>query len=90
MVSRRTGQEVFRPHILQILREYGGRLDAEDLLTELESRMDVVLLERDREMSPQGEVRWRTTARAERKAMIDEGLVVAQPGVWELTEKGLA
>ena len=31
------------------------------------------------EPAPTGEVRWQTTARAERKAMIDEGLIVSAP-----------
>ena len=45
--------------------------------------------DRDRQKAPTGEVRWHTAARAERKAMIDEGLIVpAQPGVWQLTERG--
>lgn len=88
-ISRTTSQEAFRPHILRILQEYGGRLAAEELLVELAERMDDVLLERDRQTSPTGEVRWQTAARKERKAMIDEGLVVpAQPGIWELTAEG--
>jgi hypothetical protein len=50
-----------------------------------------VLLDRDKQKSPTGEVRWQTAARAERKAMTDEGLIVAaQPGVWQLTERGRA
>ena len=49
--------------------------------------MEDVLRERDLETSPTGEVRWQTAARAERKAMIDEGLIVgALPGVWQLTD----
>ena len=82
-------QETFRPHILSVLRDAGGQLDTEDVMMQLAERMDEVLLERDRQVAPGGEVRWQTAARKERKAMIDEGLVVgAQPGLWQLTEQG--
>jgi len=86
-VSRVTPAEAFRPHIVEVLREAGGSLEVESVMQRLEERMVGVLLERDRQVAPGGEVRWQTTARKERKAMIEEGLVVgAQPGVWELTE----
>ncbi|WP_205471584.1 hypothetical protein [Nocardioides sp. SYSU D00038] len=85
-----TDQAAFRPHILQVLSEHGGRLDQADVLEALGQRMDDVLRDRDRTTAPTGEVRWQIAARKERKAMIDEGLMrPATPGVWELTEKGL-
>ncbi len=88
-LSRTTSQGAFRPYILRILQEHAGRLAAEELLIELAEQMDDVLLERDRQTSPTGELRWQTAARKERKAMIDEGLVVAaQPGIWELAAQG--
>lgn len=87
--SRRTDQAAFRLHILAVLGDHAGRLEAEDMLVALAERMDDVLLQRDKEPNPQGELRWQTSARAERRSMIDEGLmVVAQPGIWELTEVG--
>lgn len=80
-------QDAFRPYILEVLREAGGHLDTDAVMEQLAERMQDVLLERDRQVAPTGEVRWQTAARKERKAMIDEGLVVgAQPGVWQLTE----
>lgn len=86
-VSRVTPPETFRPHIVEVLREAGGALDVESVMQRLEERLQDVLLDRDRQVAPGGEVRWQTTARKERKAMIDEGLVVgARPGVWQLTE----
>jgi len=87
-VRKRTEQEAFRPFIVQLLKDE-GRLEHAEVMELLEERMAEVLLDRDRQKAPTGEVRWHTAARAERKAMIDEGLIVpAQPGVWQLTERG--
>jgi len=86
-----TPTEEFRPHVLAILRDSGGRLDAEDLMLELEIRLEDVLTPGDRELAPQGGERWHVAVRRQRKALADEGLLVpAQPGVWELTAQGLA
>lgn len=83
-----TGPAAFRPYIVEVLRDAGGHLDTEAVMDRLAERMCDVLLERDRQLAPTGEVRWQTAARKERKAMIDEGLVVgAQPGVWQLTDR---
>ena len=89
-VPRRwTPSEDFRPHILTTLQDHGGRLDADDLMGELESRLADTLTPGDRERAPQGGDRWHVAVRRQRKEMIDEGLVVpAQPGVWELTAQG--
>jgi hypothetical protein len=88
-VSRSTAQQAFRPYILQVLRDAGAPLDTDEVMLELEILMEDVLRDRDREKSPTREVRWQQAARAERKAMMDDGLIVpAQPGVWELTERG--
>lgn len=86
-----TPTEEFRPHVLAILRESGGRLDADDLMLELEIRLDDVLTPGDRENAPQGDQRWHLAVRRQRKALADEGLLVpAQPGVWELTPRGMS
>lgn len=89
-IRKRTEQETFRPFILQLLQEEGA-LETAEVMELLADRMAEVLLERDKQKSPTGEIRWQTVARAERKAMMDEGLIVAaQPGVWQLTESGKA
>lgn len=86
-----TPSEAFRPHLLAILGESGGRLDADDLMLELEIRVEDTLTPGDREKAPQGGVRWHIATRKQRKEMIDEGLIVpGQPGVWQLTDAGLA
>ncbi len=89
--TRRTPQASFRPYLLAILQEHGGSREVEDLMAELVGRMDGVLREADHELVNQGEVRWRYAARLERKAMVDDGLMLPaqQPGVWQLTEEGL-
>jgi hypothetical protein len=90
VAPRRTPQKEFRPFILGILQESGGRQETEKLFTELERRMEPVLRAADHEQVNQGEVRWRYAARLERKAMLDDGLMLpARPGVWELSAKGL-
>ena len=67
-----------------------GSLETEDMLLELEMAMEDELRERDRQPSPTGEIRWHTTARKERKAMIDAGLMAEGHGLWELTDAGRA
>ena len=86
--SKVSDQSAFRPHIVAILRAEGS-LETEDMLLELELAMEDELRERDRQPTPTGEVRWHQSARMERKAMIDAGLMAGgKPGVWELTEAG--
>lgn len=88
--SKVTDSAAFRPHIVRILRAEGS-LDTEDMLLELEMAMEDELRERDRQPTPTGEVRWHQSARSERKAMIDAGLMAGgKPGVWELTDAGRA
>ena len=87
-VRVRTEQETFRPYIVRLLKEEGA-LETAEVMEQLAERMDDVLLDRDKQKSPTGEVRWQTVARSERKAMMDEGLIVpAQPGIWQLTDRG--
>lgn len=85
--SKVTSQEAFRGHIVRILKAEGS-LETEDMLLELEMAMEDELRERDRQPSPTGEIRWHTTARKERKAMIDAGLMAEGLGLWELTDAG--
>lgn len=81
---------MLRPHIVATLQEAGGRLDADDLFVALEARLDDVLLEGDRQLTPEGELRWRYAARRARQAMVTEGLMErGQPGVWQLSDSGL-
>jgi hypothetical protein len=89
---RRTPQRDFRRYILAALQERDGRADIEDLMADLVERMEPVLRDADHETVNQGEVRWRYAARLERKAMLDDGLIMAprEPGVWELTDLGRA
>ena len=49
------------------------------------------LLEADRELTPEGELRWRYAARRARQALIVDGLMAkVRPGLWELTDAGRA
>ena len=86
---RRTAPEALAPVILDVLRDLGGEAEADDVLVEVEERYADRFLAQDHETGPQGELRWRTAARTARKALADEGLLVApRPGLWSLTERG--
>jgi hypothetical protein len=86
-VRRRwTPPEVFKPLILTVLKHAGGTLDADDLFVELELLARDRLLPGDRELTPEGELRWRHAARRARMALIEEGLMTkTKPGVWQLS-----
>ena len=85
VVRRWTPPEVFKPHILSVLEEAGGQLDAEDVFLELEILLEDRLTPGDHETTPEGELRWRYAARRARIALIEEGLIAkARPGVWQL------
>ncbi|MGZ4446265.1 MAG: hypothetical protein ACXVEC_06245 [Nocardioides sp.] len=90
--AKRTPQREFRPYILEALVEAGGRAPADLVLGAVEQLMADVLRDGDREPTPAGEVRWRSAARFERKAMLDDGLLlpVVETGVWELSPEGRA
>lgn len=88
---RWTPPEALRPHILEVLEEAGGELDAEDLFETLEAKVAGSLLAADHERTPEGELRWRYAARRARQTLIAEGLMVsARPGVWQLRSPGRA
>ncbi len=86
VVTRRwTTPEAFKPLILSVLEEAGGRLDADELFLQLELLAEDRLLPGDNEKTPEGELRWRYAARRARVALIDEGLMTkTTPGVWAL------
>ena len=78
---RWTPPEAIRPHVLHVLREAGGELEAEDVFGRLEERMADSLLESDRERTPEGELRWRYAAGRARQALIADGLMAkSRPG----------
>ncbi|HYO38071.1 MAG TPA: hypothetical protein VER39_00275 [Nocardioidaceae bacterium] len=87
-VSRRwTPPEALRPHILAALQDADGELEADELLLELEIRLEDRLLPGDHELTPSGEPRWQYAARRARMALIEEGLMTkGRPGVWMLTK----
>jgi hypothetical protein len=89
-VRRRwTPPEAFKPLILSVLEEAGGALDADELFLELEALAQDRLLPGDRELTPEGELRWRYAARRARIALIDEGLMTkSTPGVWQVPGPG--
>jgi len=88
---RWTPPDEIRPHILGVLREAGGSLDAEAVFDRLEGRLEGVLIEGDHGTTPEGELRWRYAARRARQGMIAEGVMVkGRPGVWQLSGRGLA
>ena len=84
---RWTPPEAFEPHILAILQDSGGELEAEELFLELEILVEDRLLPGDRERTPEGELRWQYAARRARVALIKEGrMTKGIPGMWKLAE----
>lgn len=86
VVPRRwTAPDALKPHILAVLEDGGGEMDAEDVFLELEIRLEDKLLAGDNELTPEGELRWRYAARRARVELLNEGLMVkSTPGVWKL------
>jgi hypothetical protein len=87
-----TAQREFRPYIIEILQQNGGRQEIHKLLLELERRMEPRFLGGDYRLLTDGEVRWRNAARWERKEMVEDGLLKpnSDRGVWELTGIGMS
>ena len=88
MNRRWTSPELpLKPHILAVLQEAGGELEADELFLELEIKVEDRLLPGDRESTPEGEPRWQYSARRARVALINEGLMTKGiPRVWQLAE----
>lgn len=86
---RWTPPEAIAPVILAVLDEAGGELPADDVLSSVEERIGEHLLEGDRQLTPEGELRWRYAARRARQQLIQQGLMAkSRPGIWELTADG--
>lgn len=80
-----TTPDQLAPHIVAVLEEAGGALDADDLFVRLEMRLADELLDGDRELTPEGELRWRYAARRARQTMIKDGVMSkGTPGRWSL------
>lgn len=75
--------------IVAVLDEAGGELPVDDVLAAVEERIGVHLLEGDRQLTPEGELRWRYAARRARQQLVQDGLMArSRPGIWELTTAG--
>ncbi len=86
---RWTQPEAIAPVIVAVLDEAGGPLPADDVLEAVGERLDDHLLEGDRQLTPEGELRWRYAARRARQQLVQQGLVATpRPGIWELTAAG--
>lgn len=86
---RWTPPEAIAPVILAVLDEAGGELPADDVLAAVEGRIAEHLLEGDRQLTPEGELRWRYAARRARQQLVQQGLMTkSRPGIWELTAAG--
>ncbi len=80
-----TPPDALAPHIVAVLEEAAGPLDADDLFERLEARLSDELLDGDRELTPEGELRWRYAARRARQALIKDGVMSkGTPGRWAL------
>jgi hypothetical protein len=88
VIRRWTPPEVFKPHIITVLEQAGGELEADDVFVELQGLVEDRLLPKDTETTPEGELRWRYAARRARVALIDEGVMTkSRPGIWQLAPR---
>lgn len=78
--------------MLEALHESGGGAVTHDVLEVVEKKMRSRLTAVDYGELPTGEIRWRNTAKWERKHMKDEGLLkgTSRKGFWELSPRGTA
>jgi Mrr N-terminal domain len=85
-----TPQREFRRYIVDIINEHGGKAHMQDVLGEIEARMNDRFKPGDLQNVSTGEVRWRNAARWERMQMANEGLIKkgTASGWWELTADG--
>jgi len=76
--------------MLEIIAKHGHRAAAREVLDELETRLDGMLTEVDKEPLASGNIRWRNRAQFVRLRLVEQGdLVKDSPrGIWELTEQG--
>jgi hypothetical protein len=71
--------------IVDLLREAGGELPADELLSRVHETIGDQLRPGDEELTPNGELRWHYAARRARQTLITEGVMVADaPGSWKL------
>lgn len=81
--------------ILEVLHSLGGKGHVEEILPKVKDYMEEkkLLGPDDYKDVPSGsEERWRNTARWQRKAMVDRGLLRSDSprGIWEITQEGRA
>lgn len=86
-VARRwTPPEVLEPLIVDVLRDAGGELPADDVLSAVEAVIGDGFRPGDTERTPEGELRWHFAARRARQSLLRQGLMAkAAPGIWKLT-----
>jgi len=88
---QKTPDREFRLPILEALDELGGRGQVREVLSIVYEKMQHRLTEDDLKQLPSGgDVRWRNTAKWERKHMVNEGLLRGDSphGVWEMSDAG--
>jgi hypothetical protein len=83
-------EDAYEIPMLRIIAEHGDRAAAREVLDELETRLDGLLTEVDKQPLATGTVRWRNRAQFVRLRLVEQGdLVKDSPrGMWELTEQG--
>lgn len=83
-------EEAYEVPMLEVIAEHGDRAAAREVLDELETRLDGLLTEVDKQPLSTGTIRWRNRAQFVRLRLVEQGdLVKDSPrGVWELTQQG--
>ncbi len=81
-------QREFRAPIRHALLENGGTAPSREILESVLARIGHRLTDVDRARVPSGEVRWRKKANWEAYQMQQEGLLIKNSGIWQLTDEG--
>ncbi|MEZ5584280.1 MAG: hypothetical protein R3F37_17385 [Candidatus Competibacteraceae bacterium] len=87
----KTSKDVLREHIVQALKQRGGRARMSEILADMEKQLEDKLLPGDLAYRQDGKtIAWRNNAAWERLRMRQEGLLRSDSpsGIWELNEDG--
>lgn len=84
------GKEYYDRAILLILLDMGGEGKRSEVLKRVGQELDHLHSRKDLEKYKGGDIRWRSRAASQRRALISSGLMESErrDGIWKLTEKG--
>lgn len=84
------GKEYYDRAILLVLLDMGGEGRRSEVLKRVGEELSHLHSRKDLEKYKGGDIRWRSRAASQRRALISSGLMESEKrdGIWKLTEKG--